>query len=153
VRLRALTALGEGQSNAPARNYYLTQALEMREGKPARSPVRLSRDAAHALTLGVLFESFAARLDPEASKEVVRSVAFRFLDTGEVFTVHVRRGVAEIRSRLDAGAELDVSADSKVWKEVFTGLCKLDEAFASGKVKLRGERHRLDEFMDLFGSR
>src|SRR5205085_1990698 len=131
----------------------LTQAHEMREGKPARSPVRLSRDAAHALALSVLFESFAARLDPEASKDIVRSASFRFPDTGEVFTVHVRRGVAEVRSRLDAGTDLDVRADSKVWKEVLTDLCKLDDAFASGKVKLRGERRRLDEFMDFFRSR
>ena len=107
----------------------------------------------HALTLGVLFESFATRLDSDASKDIVRSVSFRFPDTGEVFTVHLRRGVAEIRSRLDPGTELDVHANSKIWKEVLTGLCKLDDAFASGKVKLQGERRRLDEFMDLFRSR
>jgi len=101
----------------------------------------------------VLFESLAARLDPAASKDVVRSVSFRFPQTREVFTVHVRRGVAEIRSRLDAGTELEVRADAKVWKEVLTGLCKLDDAFASGKVKLRGERRQFDTFMDLFRNR
>jgi len=154
VRVRALSALGEAQGNAPAHNYYLTQAWELREGKPARSPVRLSRDAVHALSFGVLFESLAARLDPAASKEVVASVSFRFSDTDEAFTVHVRRGVAEVRARLDAGTELGLTADSNVWKEVLTGVCKLDDAFAGGKVKLlRGERRRLDAFMDLFRSR
>ncbi|HKB41995.1 MAG TPA: alkyl sulfatase dimerization domain-containing protein [Gemmataceae bacterium] len=154
VRVRALSALGASQGNAPAHNYYLTQAWELREGKAARSPVRLSRDAAHALSLGVLFESLAARLDPAASKDVVRSASFRFSDTEETFTVHVRRGVAEVRARLDAGPELEVSADSKVWKEVLTGVCKLDDAFTNGKVKLlRGERRALDEFMDLFRSK
>ena len=150
VRARALTARGESQGNAPAHNYYLTQAKEAKEGKLVRSPLRLNKETAQALSMGVLFESVAGNLNAESSKDVTRNVGFQFPDTGEAFTVHVRRGVAEVRNRLDAGTDLRVTADSRVWKEVLARLRKLDDALDGGQVKVEGERRQLAAFMDLF---
>ena len=150
LRAQALEALGGAQQNAPARNYYLTQAKEARENIVVRSPVKLNRQTAHALSLATLFELTATTLDPEASKDVTRSVVFKFPDTGKAFTIHVRRGVAEVRARADAGAELIVTADSRTWKEVLTRLLKVDDALAGGQVKVTGEGKRLKEFLGLF---
>ena len=115
-----------------------------------RSPVKLNRQTAHALSLAALFELTATTLDPQASKDVMRSVVFKFPDTGEAFTIHVRRGVAEVRARADAGAEMTVTADSRTWKEVLTRLLKVDDALNGGRVKVAGERKRLKEFLELF---
>ena len=150
LRAQSLAALGEAQQNAPARNYYLTQGKEAREGIVVRSPVKLNRETAHALALASLFEMTATNLDPEASKDARRSVVFRCGDTGAVFTVHVRRGVAEVRARLDPGTDLIATADSGTWKEVLTHMLKVGDALAGGRVKVEGEGKVLREFLALF---
>ncbi len=151
ARVRALRGLGEGQGNAPARLYYLTQARETEERKTVRSPARLGRETAHALSLAALFDAMTASLDAEASKDVDRRAVFRF--PGEAFTVHVRRGVAEVRPRAGPAPDLEITADANAWKEVLLRLRKLDEALARGEVKVRGDRAAFEAFMGLFGVR
>jgi alkyl sulfatase BDS1-like metallo-beta-lactamase superfamily hydrolase len=150
LRARVLTALGEAQGNSPARNYYLSQAWEIRNpnikiGKPG-----LNREAAHALSLGVLFESLAIKLDPQASKDVDRRACFRFRGSSEVWTIHVRRSVAEIRSRADADAQLQVTADISAWKEVLTALRRLDDALNAKQITALPDGRQLREFLALF---
>ncbi len=46
---------------------------------------------------------------------------FRFPDTGEAYTVHVRRDAAEIRPEFPENPAITISVDSKVWKEIAAG--------------------------------
>jgi len=123
IRVKALIALGEREINPNARHYYFTEALEIRDGFVARETAKPTPKLLHDFPLKGYFESLAVNLDPEASADANKIVGMKFPDIKEGYTIHVRRGVAEIRPRsleeIDQ-MELDIKviADSKAWKEM-----------------------------------
>jgi alkyl sulfatase BDS1-like metallo-beta-lactamase superfamily hydrolase len=152
IRAAELRALGETQISANGRNYYLTQALET-EGAleivppdPATAPLDLLR--------GFPIESFMralpVNLDPGKSADTNVIVGFRFPDIGEQYTVHVRRGVAEVRPRFPDSPDITVTADSMVWKEILAGRRNAAVAFARGAVEVEGGAIDLAAFLLLF---
>ena len=123
IRVKALAALGEREQNPNARHYYLTEAIEIRDGFVAVSTAKPSPESLRAFPLRNFFESLAVNLDPEASAQVNQMVGMVFPDAGQAFTIHVRYGVAEIRERTSQELDrLDLSikvvADSQSWKEM-----------------------------------
>lgn len=123
IRVKALISLGEREANPNARHYYLTEALEIRDGFLARETGRPTPKLLHDFPLKGYFESLAVNLDPEASADVNKIVGMKFPDINQGYTIHVRHGVAEIRPRSPEeidGMELDIKiiADSKAWKEM-----------------------------------
>ena len=122
IRVRALTALGEREYNAPARHYYLTEALEIRDNFVARPPMKPDAQMVRKMPLSVFFDALAARLDPISSASLDRRAGMRFTDTNETYTIHIRRGVAEITSRLKGEPDILVLADSVKWKEMLARL-------------------------------
>jgi len=127
LRVRALVSLGEREENANARHYYLTEALEIRDGFVARQEARPTAAFLRRLPLRAFFDSLAVNLDPEASAKIDRKVLVEFPDAGQAFLVHVRRGVAQVREAdLDQAereeADIYVVADSVAWKEMLARL-------------------------------
>lgn len=123
IRIKALAALAENEQNPNARNYYLTEALEIRDGFVSFSKAKPSSEALRGLPLQGFMESLAVNLDPNAAAEVNEIVGMIFPDAKEAFTIHVRHGVAEIRPRSIQDLErmnldLKVTADSLAWKEL-----------------------------------
>lgn len=123
IRVKTLGALGENEQNPNARHYYLTEALEIRDGFVSISTAKPSPEALHGIPLQSFMESLAVNLDPKAAAEVNQIVGMIFPDAGEAFTIHVRHGVAEIRPRSIQDLErmnldLKVTADSSAWKEM-----------------------------------
>ncbi|MEW6265226.1 MAG: alkyl sulfatase dimerization domain-containing protein [Thermodesulfobacteriota bacterium] len=123
IRIKALVALGEKEQNPNARHYYLTEALEIRDNFVSASTAQPSPEAVHGIHLRSFMESLAVNLNPKAAADVNQMVGLIFPDANEAFTIHVRHGVAEIRSRsipdLDRlSLDLKVTADSRAWKEM-----------------------------------
>jgi alkyl sulfatase BDS1-like metallo-beta-lactamase superfamily hydrolase len=123
LRVDALIALGERQENPNARHYYLTEALEIRDGFIARIGGRADPDLLRRLPLEGFFDALAVNLDPHLSRDVDRKVCLIFPDDGKAFRIHVRRGVAEVRQQPAAGldaadADLVVRADTMLWKQL-----------------------------------
>jgi len=123
IRIKALTALGEKEQNPNARNYYLTEALEVRDGFTAHEMAKPSLSLLHGFPLKSYFDSMAVNLNPEDCKELDMRVGMVFPDAGEAFSIHIRRGVAEIRARTPEQVDrmdldIKVIADSRAWKEM-----------------------------------
>lgn len=123
IRIKALVALGEKEQNPNARHYYLTEALEIRDGFVSLSQAKPSPEAVHEIPLQSFFDSMKVNLDPKASAKVNQVVGMIFPDTKEAFSIHVRYGVAEIRPRSlqeleGLNLDLKIRADSKAWKEM-----------------------------------
>jgi hypothetical protein len=55
---------------------------------------------------------------PKASADIDKRVGIRFTGTGEAFTIHVHRGVAEIIPGIAGDLDMLVRADSLKWKEM-----------------------------------
>jgi alkyl sulfatase BDS1-like metallo-beta-lactamase superfamily hydrolase len=127
IRVKALTALAEMDQNPNARSYYLSEALEIRDGFVIRETTKPTPAMLHVFPLSAYLDSLAVNLDPVASGDVNQMVGMIFPDTGEAFTIHVRWGVAEVRARQPEDLEpLDpetlVMADSERFKEMLAGL-------------------------------
>jgi alkyl sulfatase BDS1-like metallo-beta-lactamase superfamily hydrolase len=118
IRIRALTLLGERESNANARHYYLTEALEIRDKFVAKTVMKPDLQMIQGFSLPFFFDNMAVNLDPKASADIDKRVGIQFTDTGEAFTIHVRRGVAEIIPRLSDNLDMHVQANSLKWKEM-----------------------------------
>jgi len=151
IKASALKALGERQIAATARNYYLTQALEVEKKLHIPMMKNTDKELIHQLTLEGIFNSMAVKLNPEKSADVNTVAGFRFPDSGEAFTVHVRRGVAEIKPRFPKNPDISVTVDSDVWKEIAAGI--RSPALAIFKdMKKEGGTLNLIKFLKLFES-
>jgi alkyl sulfatase BDS1-like metallo-beta-lactamase superfamily hydrolase len=121
LKATALRALGSRQIAATARNYYLTQALEV-EGQLHIGMMKIpDKRLLQKLQVADIFNAMAVKLDPDKSIDVDTIAGFRFPDTGEAYSVHVRRGVAEIRPQFPDNPDISLTVDAAVWKEVATG--------------------------------
>jgi alkyl sulfatase BDS1-like metallo-beta-lactamase superfamily hydrolase len=149
LKVEALRALGQNQGNANARNYYYTQAMET-EGKLKITQAQINPDLVEQVPLGAIFSAMGAKLDPEKSAGVMKTVRFRFPDTGESYTVHVRRGVAFIEKSYAPAADITVTIDSKIWKRLAAKIDSPAAAYATGKIKVEGGVVGLVKFLGLF---
>ncbi|UCH22499.1 MAG: MBL fold metallo-hydrolase [Deltaproteobacteria bacterium] len=149
LKAQALMALGEQQTASTARNYYLTQALEVLDKIEIEPRSVKSKREAHRIPLYGIFQSMAVGLNPLKSADVDMVAGFRFPDTGEAYTVHVRRSVAEIQPRLPQNPDISVTVNSLVWKEVATGLRNPTVALFKD-MKKEGGFLKLVKFLALF---
>ena len=145
----ALRSLGNRQIASTARNYYLTQALEI-ENKLYIGTMKLKdRKILSRITLEGLFEGMAVNLNPDKSADVDMIAGFRFPDPGEAFTVHVRHGVAEIQPKFPDNPDISLTVDSIVWKEVVTGFRNPAVALVKD-VDKEGGTIKIINFLSLF---
>ena len=107
------------------------------------------REILRRITLKGVFEGLAVNLDPEKSAEVDMIAGFRFPDTGEAYTVHVRRGVAEIQPGFPDNPDISLTMDSMVWKEVLTGFRNPVLALVKD-VDKEGGTVKIIKFLSLF---
>jgi alkyl sulfatase BDS1-like metallo-beta-lactamase superfamily hydrolase len=122
IRAKALKGLSSQKTAAIARNYYLTQALEA-EGSIKIPALKIRQaDLLRNIPLSTFFAGMAVRLDPEKSRDKDIVAGFKFPDTKEAFTLHVRRGVAEISPVFPDNPTVAITVDSNIWKEVASGL-------------------------------
>jgi len=154
LRIRALSALAGAERNPPARHYYLTEAVELRDRFVVHETARPSADSIKQFTLGGFFDSLAVNLDPEKSAAVDQRVLMVFPDAGEAFAIHVRHGVAEIRQRpsdpvTEEDYHLHVVADADAWKEMLAKLRNPLTAMAGFQYK-KGNALAFASFMTLF---
>lgn len=154
IRIKALSALGEREENPNARHYYLTEALEIRDGFVSLSEAKPSPGALQGISLRSFFDLMAVNLDPKASAEVNQVVGMIFSDTQEAFTIQVRHGVAEIRPRLlqdldRLNLDIMVRADSKLWREMLAKIRNPLVTLAGFKYK-KGNAIAFGKFLKLF---
>jgi alkyl sulfatase BDS1-like metallo-beta-lactamase superfamily hydrolase len=149
IRSSCFRALAARSGNANERNYYLSQALEA-DGKLTLGRPRVTPELARRIPLAAIFAGMGARLNPDKSADVRRTVGFRFPDTGEAYTVQVRRGVAFIEPVFPAKADITVSLNSGLWKEIAAQTASPAVALAKGDVKIEGGLVNLVKFLSLF---
>ena len=152
IKADALRALGQRQINSNARNYYLTQALEL-EGKiEIRDDTRPENALSFVSTvpIGRFVAAMPANLIYEKSADKDMLVGFRFPDVDEGYGIHIRRGVAEFQESFPEDPDLTITADSAAWRELVLGLRNPLKAFASGDVKFEGSALDLVGFLRLF---
>jgi alkyl sulfatase BDS1-like metallo-beta-lactamase superfamily hydrolase len=100
--------------------------------------------------LEAIFRALAVRLDPVKSADVEQIVGYRFVDTGEEFTVHVRRGVAEVQARFPDNPDIVVTTKSKVFKQIALQMRSPAAAVIKRDIQIEGGVFNLAAFMRMF---
>ncbi|WP_411824390.1 alkyl sulfatase dimerization domain-containing protein [Leptospira sp. 'Mane'] len=149
LRIQSLEALGKKEENANSRHYYLTEALELKNNFVAKIQVKPSSQLLKRYPLSVIFSSFVTNLDPIASATLDKKVSLVFIDTNESFTIHLRKGVAEVIPTLLADSEIIVHLNSQDWKEVLVRI-KNPLTTLSGFEYKKGNVLEFIRFLKLF---
>lgn len=140
IKIEALIKIGQATYNTNARCYYFTSALELAGRMEKAKPLQVGAELAHLIPLDLIFRHMAVKLDPVASADQEITAVFKITDTGEDYTVMVRRGVAEIRFEPVEDADLVINMEKKVWQEIALGVSNPLLALATGKIKVDGNK-------------
>lgn len=149
LRVRALTALGESETNPNARHYYLTDAAELGQGLRIGQMGRPTPQMLAGIPMKQFFDALEVNLDPEKCLDMETTVGFNFPDTGEQFSILVRHGVAEIRPEMVSPREITVTVPSMVWKEMLARE-RNPLATIATQCDIEGSRIRFLKFMAMF---
>lgn len=152
IKADALRALGRRHINANARNYYLTQALEL-EGKVEIHDDTKPENALSfvgTVPIGKFVAAMPANLIYERAADQQILAGFRFPDVDEGYGIQIRRGVAEFIDHFPENPDVTITTDSTVWRELVLGLRNPVTAFASGDVRFAGSALDLVAFLRLF---
>ncbi len=141
LRARAATLQGYRMHNANARNIYLTEAAELRGvEQPEEEMQEKSNALIKAMPVKGFIEAMAVNLNPEKSIDQDEKLSIAFTDTGEAFTLHVRRGVAIVSEGEATDARHRMKTTSTVWLEIMAGDRSLPGALATADIELDGGR-------------
>lgn len=151
ARVEALTALGSAASNPNARHWYLTAAHELKEGwTPPRRLAKAQPEMLQEMPVAAFFEALAVNLRAEDALQVNTRVGFVFTDSGERYTLWVRRGVCEVQPRLIEPLDLEVQVSAQAFKELLAQLHNPALAIARDFEMRRGGKLEFAAFMKLF---
>ncbi|MFF9347020.1 alkyl/aryl-sulfatase [Streptomyces sp. NPDC014734] len=149
----ALEQLGYGSENGTWRNFYLTGALELREGTVGTPTVTASPDVLRALPLDRLFDSLAVRVDGPRSWHADLAIRFRVRDADPV-TLRLRNGVLiHTTAAAPDGREPDteIALTESDLRAVLLGSAGLADLAARGRAEISGEPGRLTELFGYLG--
>jgi alkyl sulfatase BDS1-like metallo-beta-lactamase superfamily hydrolase len=149
LRIGALETLAEQTPNPNLRHYYLSSASELRgvENTPYIFP---TPELSHSVPLDVIFKVMPTSLVARNAIHVDRIVTFEFPDVNKTYSIHIRRGVAEVQPFAMSNPHNTVTMDSVVFKEIVADLRNPLTAVASGDMQITGSKMDLASFMQLF---
>lgn len=157
LKARALRMLAEVTPNPNARNWYLTDALELEQRITiGPSPISAERVAfAQGFPIAGVLRSMAVNLDPERSAGVNERVVLVFPDQGVQYAVHVRHQVAVIDAlpSVPEDESVVVTVPATEWLALMTGQRGFPLALADGTVQVSGgmaDTAKLLRFLALF---
>lgn len=150
----ALDALGAQHPSANGQNYLRSQAAELR-GDLVITPTdksTLPDDFLESLPLDRFMRALPVRLKAEETLDLDERAVFHFTDVDAHYTVHIRRGVAEVRAEATPGASLAVTTTSSTWKRLATKKQSPVLALATGDLQVEGGVLALRRFLAFFDS-
>lgn len=144
-----LKALGEKQANPNARNYYLSQALELK-GKAIVPKIEVPLSIIETIPIDAMFKTLTVSLKSEACLDYEKSISFNFTDMNKMYTLTIRNGVLEVQPFLNGAIDVEITTTVPVWRSVAARLTSPAAAIAKGDLKVKGGLIEFKKFMDMF---
>lgn len=147
---------GYAQINANWRNWYLTSARELDGSLDIAAVQRRiaaamsSPDFFAALPMSKILEGLSVRLRAEQTLDTHIQVAFEITDTGETHAVEIRRGVAQFHENAAPAPDVTLSGKRQTILGLLLGQVDLQQAVASGELRITGNAALLGPFMASF---
>ncbi|BDH06547.1 alkyl/aryl-sulfatase [Streptomyces seoulensis] len=137
----ALEQLGYGSENGTWRNFYLTGALELREGPVGTPTVAASPDIMRALPLSQLLDSLAIRVDGPRSWDADLAIRFRLSD-GDPVSLRLRNGVLIHTAGTTPGErapDTEITLSETDLRALLLGAASLTDLAADGRAETTGD--------------
>ncbi len=150
ARVNALTQRGNEATNPNERNYYLSSAMELRDGIRFEPLSTTSDTLLDALPMTTLFDTLSVNLRAEDALETNLRVGLSFTDDEQHWTVFVRRGVLEVREGLVESLDIHAELDGLVFKKILSGQRNVVAALASDVNFREGNALEFAAFLKLF---
>jgi alkyl sulfatase BDS1-like metallo-beta-lactamase superfamily hydrolase len=147
----ALEQLGYQAENGTWRGFYLTGALELRNGvMQMPAPNAASPDTIAAMPTEMLLDYLAIRLNGLKAAGSDLRIELRFTDTQERYLLVVKHGVLNyFRDHKDAKSQTTVTLTRATLNEILDGTTTAADAIAKGSLKITGRAEALSEFIGL----
>jgi len=142
--------LGYQAESAPWRNFYLTGAMELRNGvRPLESPMNsASPDFVRAMPLHLFFDFMAIKLNGPAAegKHIILNLIFP--DVKENYTVELENSVLNYtRNKIHDKADATITLDRQLLDQLASKQVSLEDAKKS--IKIDGDSKKVQEFFAL----
>ena len=147
----ALEQLGYQAESGPWRSFYLTGALELREGVAAGGTLAAAAnlDLLGALTAEMVLHVLGVRIDgPRADGRLIE-LDVVFTDVDESFALTVAHGALSHPRGLRGDARATVRAPRLAFLAVVGGVVTPADAVAAGAIEIDGDGSALDELVAL----
>ena len=146
----ALEQLGYQAESGPWRNFYLTGAQELREGKSTAgagmggAPYRMLI----AMPIDMIFDSIAVRINGPRADGTTISVNWDFTDIDEQWVLGLEHGALHSNRGSADEADAGLTLTRTTFAEILSGMTDMAEALSSGAVTIEGDANAL---ISLFG--
>jgi alkyl sulfatase BDS1-like metallo-beta-lactamase superfamily hydrolase len=146
---KAQEQLGYQAECAVWRNAYLTGAMELRQGVKKVGHTSASKDIVAAMTIPMLFDFLAMRLNPEkaAGKSIV--INWSFPDTKEKFMIAIENSVLKYTPEKADKADTEVTVNHADMPKLLAGGNSLAGLQKNDKIKITGDADKLKEFFSM----
>ena len=114
---------------------------------------KVTPDQLRATPLESIMRSLPVNLNAEKSLEINKTVMFEFNDLDQIFTIHVRRGVAQLINKQIINPDIVVKTNQQELKEIFAGLknvASISLAMTNGSIDVKGGKVKFLQFLGLF---
>ncbi len=151
LQARAFEQLGYQAESAPWRNFYLSGALELRNGPPTRGLTRsVLMDMLQHTPTERFLEAMAGALDGPRADGVKLRIDLRLSDTGERYGLWIDNAVLHHRrGGLDGGADATLTLTRPFFLRLMTGQAGPAELLTSNETKIDGSLLALQRFFGL----
>ncbi len=142
--------LGYQAESGPWRSVYLQGAYELRDGTPSSGGTNTaSPDIIKNMPPEMLFDYLAVRLLPEKAAGKDYTINIDFTDLDEQYTLYIENSVLNHTTKLSDEPNVSLTLTKATLDEVQLGVITLNQAIEDGKIKLKGDKKVLKEFMGM----
>jgi len=151
LRAEALTRLGAAERSATGRNYFLTAAAEARGfAMPKSSAADTPAEMFAAFPIRNYLTAMQVALKAEQVLNLEMAIGFDFADSGEQYSLRIRRGVAVLEPGLAEDRAATLRADAMTVKLILAGRLKPARAVLAGDLAVDGEIGTFLRFLGYF---
>src|SRR4029077_4902283 len=145
----ALEELGYQTEAATWRNAYLMGAMELRTGVPKLPAVSaLSREILKSVSVDLVFDFLAVRLNAEAAEGKAIVINWTFTDTGDKFIVNLENSaLTHLSGKLAARADAGITLTRETLDSILLKRKTFPDAIAAGEIQVEGDPGKLGAVM------
>lgn len=147
-----LEQLGYQSENGTWRNFYLTGAMELRNGvHPVAAANAASPDMISAMPIESFFDYLAIKLNGLKAAENPMSINLEIPDQNQKFNLQIKNGVLNyFEKKQDDKANLSLKIDRKDFNKVILGQISMDDLVKENKLSIEGNKADFQKFLTLF---